>query len=217
MTIPSEIPARIARFAPTVRVVHALNAIGFGLLTFTGAAMYGAPGTQWVGRRDLVRNVHVWVGIFLLLPLIVGLASSSGLRDDFRRLSRWSAEDKRWWFKSKRTEVRLGKFNPGQKANASFTLAALLALLGTGAIMKWYSPFGDDWRTGATFVHDWTALALGLVVIGHIYMAIRDRSALDGMIRGTVPSEWAATGRPRWYSEVIQASENDASDLGDSR
>jgi formate dehydrogenase subunit gamma len=193
-----------------VRVTHWLNAIGFSVLTFTGAVMYGAPGTQWVGSRDVVRDVHLWVGLVLLLPLLYGFAFSPSLRDDVRRLARWTHDDQRWWFPSQRHTARLGKFNPGQKANAGFTFAALLALLGTGAMMKWYGPFGDDWRTGATFVHDWTALVLGLVVIGHIVMALRDRDAFEGMWRGSVRREWAASERPRWFAEMSAEARSEA-------
>ena len=198
-------PARtINRFTPAVRVAHWVNAAAFAVLVFTGAVMYGAPGTRWVGHRDLVRSVHLWVGIAMFAPLVAAFAASPAVRDDVRRLARWSRDDRRWWFRSLRPRVRLGKFNPGQKANASFTLAALLTLLGTGAIMKWYEPFGDDWRTGATFVHDWTALVLGLVVVGHIVMALRDPESLRGMARGVVDTAWAERERPRWFAEVVR-------------
>jgi hypothetical protein len=39
-------------------------------------------------------------------------------------------------------------------------------------------------RTGATFVHDWFALGLGLLVPGHVYFALKDRQALREMRTG---------------------------------
>lgn len=193
---------RITRFSRASRAAHWLNAIGFFVLVSTGAVMWGAPGTQWVGYRQVVRNVHFIAGLLVLVPLVVGWLASRDVRDDVRRLARWSLDDRRWWFRSQRRRVRLGKFNPGQKANAAFTFAALLTLLGTGFMLKWPDPFGDDLRAGATAVHDWTSYALGLVVIGHIFMALRDRESLRGMAQGTVSDSWARTERPRWHAET---------------
>ncbi len=199
-------PNAALRFAVAPRVAHWLNALGFVVLMFTGAVMWGAPGTQWVGYRQVVRNVHFITGVLVLVPFVVGWVTSAAMRDDVRRLARWSPDDRRWWFRSRRPSVRLGKFNPGQKANAAFTFAALLTLLGTGLMLKWPDPFGDDLRAGATAVHDWTSYVLGLVVIGHIVMAVRDRESLRGMIRGTVSDEWARRERPRWHAELHSAS-----------
>ena len=44
-------------------------------------------------------------------------------------------------------------------------------MLATGAIMRWFEPFPIDWRTGATFVHDWFALGVWIAVLGHILFA----------------------------------------------
>jgi formate dehydrogenase subunit gamma len=70
--------------------------------------------------------------------------------------------------------------------------------------MRWFEPFPDAWRTGATFVHDWFALGIWIAVLGHIYFAIRDPIALRGMIGGDVTPYWARTERPAWYREVVE-------------
>ena len=198
-------PDRIARFSGPSRFAHWANAVGVIVLIATGAVLWGAPGTQWVGNRGLVRDVHLWVGLGVLVPLLATWIVSRSTRDDFRRLARWSLDDRRWWFRSQRRTTRLGKFNPGQKANAAFTLAALFALLVTGIMLKWPDAYSDDIRAGATAVHDWTALVLGLAVIGHIVMAVRDPVALRGMVNGQVDRQWAASRAPRWYAEVVAA------------
>jgi formate dehydrogenase subunit gamma len=74
-------------------------------------------------------------------------------------------------------------------------------MLATGAIMHWFEPFPLDWRTGATFVHDWFALGIWAVVIGHIAFALRDGDALESMVNGSVPAAWARRKAPRWYEE----------------
>ena len=66
-------------------------------------------------------------------------------------------------------------------------------LLGTGAVMYWTGLVRLSWRSGATFVHDWFALGLGLLVIGHIAYALRDPEARRGMRTGRV----SAAGRAR--------------------
>ena len=53
----------------------------------------------------------------------------------------------------------MGKFNAGQKLNAIFVAGCIPVMLATGGIMRWFDPFPLAWRTGATFVHDWTTLA----------------------------------------------------------
>ena len=97
--------------------------------------------------------------------------------------------------------MRLGKFNPGQKLNAAFIAGAGIVMLATGSIMHWFEPFPLDWRTGATFVHDWFALGIWIAVLGHIFFALRDGDALESMVSGRVPAEWARRKAPRWYEE----------------
>lgn len=55
-----------------------------------------------------------------------------------------------------------------------------VAMLMTGSVMRWFEPFPLDWRTGATFVHDWLALVLAVVVAGHVVLALADPAALRG-------------------------------------
>ena len=105
-------------------------------------------------------------------------------------------------------EIRVGKFNAGQKLNAAFIAGAGLVMLGTGVIMRWYHPWPLTWRTGATFVHDWLALAVGLVIIGHIGMALRDWDALRVMVVGTISRSWAKRHAPAW----LDGEDGDAPD-----
>jgi formate dehydrogenase subunit gamma len=197
-------PEGLARFDRVERIVHWTTAGLFGVLMLTGAALYAGPISTLVGRRELIRTIHVVAGVSLPIPILVGIIGRWGgaLRLDLSRLNRWRADDRAWLRKSKRAAARLGKFNPGQKLNAVFLGAAILVMLGSGSIMKWFSLFPLDWRTGATFVHDWFALAIWLSIAGHIFLALRDPDALEGMKRGVVTRRWARTKRPLWYEEV---------------
>ena len=158
--------------------------------------------------------MHVYAGLVLPLPILTGLIFPFGkqLRADVGRISRWDRRDRGWWRRSKRAGVELGKFNPGQKLNATFVAASIVVMLATGSIMHWFDPFPDDWRTGATFVHDWFALGIGLSAAGHIAFALADPDALRGMVRGWVPRAWAQAKRPRWYAEVAGEGEGEGED-----
>lgn len=196
---PSEPP--IERFDRAERVVHWATATLFVTAMLTGAALYAGPISTLVGRRDLVRTIHVIAGLALPVPLLVGLVGRWGaaLRRDLRLLDRWIADDRVWLRRRTRDSARLGKFNPGQKLNATFLGAAIVIMIATGSIMNWFDVFPLSWRTGATFVHDWVALGVWLAVGGHVLFAFRDPDALRSMLHGTISARWARTRRPRWY------------------
>jgi len=199
----------VLRFDFVERAVHWVNAVLFGILVATGAALYVEPIGALIGRRAIVQDIHVYAGVSLPVPLVIALAGSWGraLRDDVRRFNRWSTADRYWFralFRGGRDRFRLvatgqnGKFNAGQKLNASFVAGAGLVMLVTGIIMRWYHPYPLSWRTGATFVHDWLALGLGLVILGHVGLALRDPTAMRSMWSGRVSRRWAALHAPAW-------------------
>jgi formate dehydrogenase subunit gamma len=195
--------AQLLRFERVERIEHWTTATLMLTLMATGAALYAGPVSTLVGRRELVRTVHVIAGLALPVPLVIGLVGRWGasLRRDLGRLNRWTRGDRRWFRRKFRAQVRLGKFNPGQKLNAVFLGAAGVVMLGTGIMLKWFDLFPVDYRTGATFVHDWFAIGIWLAVSGHILFALRDPVALRAMLRGAVPAWWARVHRPRWYEE----------------
>ncbi len=202
-TLRSEV--RLPRFDRVERALHWTTAVLMFLLLFTAAVLYFGELSTLVGRRELVRQVHVVAGLCLPLPLLLAVVGrwGRGVLADLRVINRWTADDRRWLRSFGRDpSVRLGKFNPGQKLNAAFVGGAIGVMLVTGSIMHWFDPFPLSWRTGATFVHDWTAIALALVIAGHIRMALGDRDALRSMITGWVPEDWARRYRPRWYEDL---------------
>lgn len=209
---PAAGPAPVVRFDAVERALHWVNAVLFGVLILTGAALYVEPLGAIVGRRALVQDIHVYCGLALPAPLALALAGSWGraLRADLARLNRWSEADRDWarilvrggrdrW--SVLQGARIGKFNPGQKLNAAFVAGAGLVMLATGVVMRWYHPYPLGWRTGATFVHDWLAVAVGLVVFGHVGLALRDPDALKSMWTGRVPVSWARRHAPAWMGD----------------
>lgn len=184
-----------ARFDGVTRAVHWANAAVFLFLLLTGLVLSFGPLSAAVGRRETVKDLHVWSGLVLPVPVVLGIAGRWGrqLRADMGRLNRWIGEDRRWlrrlsplnWGRHSRVPYEFGKFHPGQKLNAAFVGGAIPVMLLTGSIMKWYEPFPLGWRTGATFVHDWTSTALLVVITGHIVKALSTPGALRPMISRT--------------------------------
>ena len=204
MTLRPESGNTLLRFDRVERTVHWINATLFGTLMLTGAALYAGPISTLVGNREIVRTIHVYCGLALPLPLLIAVIGRRGtrLRADLSRLNRWSRDDARWFRRSRRAEVRLGKFNPGQKLNAAFIAAAAVVMLATGSIMHWFNHFPLDWRTGATFVHDWFAFGIWVSVLGHIFFALRDSESLESMLGGSIGVSWARQKAPLWYEEL---------------
>jgi formate dehydrogenase subunit gamma len=193
------------RFTPAERALH--WATGAAVLTcaVTGLVLYVGPLSSMVGRRNLVKDVHVIAGLSMPVPLILAYLGRwrDAVRTDIRRLSRWTRSDRRWlWTRGLEGAERVGKFNAGQKANAAFIAGMIPVMIASGSIMRWFEPFPLEWRTGATFVHDWTAIATWLIVAGHIAFALADSGSLRGMITGQVTRRWAEDRHPQWASEA---------------
>ncbi|MET3985527.1 cytochrome b/b6 domain-containing protein [Streptomyces sp. PvR034] len=206
MPLPSETAAataapRVRRFGRSQRLVHRATGILMGLCVASAACLYLSPLAELVGRRHLVVTVHEWSGLLLPAPFLLGLASRA-FRGDLRRLNRFGPHDGAWLRAALRRDRHgprpAGKFNAGQKVYASWLAGAVLVMLGTGLLM-WVTGFAPlRWRTAATFVHDWLALALGVVLAAHVGKALADPESRRGMRTGSVDRDWAQREHPLW-------------------
>jgi formate dehydrogenase subunit gamma len=198
----SEPRATVARFSPSERWVHRTTGLLMGTCLLTAFVLYYGPISLAIGHRHTVELIHVWAGYALPVPLLLGLGSSAN-RADVGVLNRFSREDWRWLRSKNRRDgsFAVGKFNAGQKLNASLTAGSIAVLVGTGTLMFWTGLVRLPWRTGATFVHDWFALGLGLLVLGHMWFAISDPEAREGMRTGRVRRSWARKEHPAWAAE----------------
>ncbi|MFF9810348.1 cytochrome b/b6 domain-containing protein [Streptomyces coeruleorubidus] len=192
----------VRRFSRTERWVHRTTAALMGVCVLTAACLYVPQLAELVGRRALVVTLHKWTGLALPVPVLAGLASRA-LRTDLGHLNRFGPHDRTWLraalHRDKRHASRpAGKFNAGQKLYASWIAGATLVMLGTG-LMMWFTDLTPLlWRTSATFVHDWLALTIGIVLAGHIGMALADPESRRGMRTGSVSEEWADRQHPLW-------------------
>lgn len=210
MTAPAERdarPAELPRFSRAVRCVHWTAGWLTIVCILTAAVLYNGSLAVLVGNRRVVELVHVCSGYALLVPLLVALAARSA-RADLGRLNRFSPDDWRWLRSPARRDgtIPVGKFNAGQKLNGALSGGALAALLLSGTVMYLTGLTGIAARTGATFVHDWFSLALGLLVVGHLTYALRDAEAMRGMRTGRVSLRWARREHAAWADEVTGSS-----------
>ncbi len=194
---------RLVRFSRVEHAVHRAIAILMLTSISTAAILYNGFLAVPVGHRRLVKLVHVYSGFALLVPIIIG-AASNAYRADLRRLNRFTAADWRWLRSRTRRDgsIPVGKFNAGQKLNAALSVGSIVVLLTTGTVMYQPDLTRLSWRTGASFVHDWFALAVGLLVIGHIAYALRDPESRTGMRTGSVSASWARAHHPEWAAEA---------------
>jgi formate dehydrogenase subunit gamma len=208
----------LVRFSKGQRWVHRSLALLMGICLLTAAALYLPSVSQLVGHRIVVARVHVLCGVALIAPLAAGWFWSASFRADVRRLERFIPEDWRWLRDPERRSglIDIGKFNPGQKLNAAFTLGAIAVMLGTGLVMRYPQWWPLAWRTGATLVHDWFAMAIVVMFLGHVWFALRDAEARRGMRTGAVNRDWARREHPRWARETEEETEGEtqSSDVG---
>jgi formate dehydrogenase subunit gamma len=203
MNRPTEDRRELVRFSLAVRLVHATTAALMIVCIATAAILYNGSLAVFFGDRYVVAQIHVWCGFALPVPLILGLVSRT-YRLDVGRLNRFTSLDWKWLRSRRRRDgdIPVGKFNAGQKLNGALSAGAIGVLLASGSVMYFTNTFRLAWRNGATFVHDWFALALGLLVVGHILYALRDPAAMISMGTGRVPLRWARREHGTWAVEL---------------
>jgi formate dehydrogenase subunit gamma len=201
----------VRRFSRAERLVHRSTSWLMLTCVISAAFLYVPELGELVGRRVLVVTVHEWSGILIPVPFLAGLVSHT-LRRDVGRLNRFAPYDrdwlravrKRWTWQGARPA---GKFNAGQKIYASWIAGATLIMLFTGLLMWFTGLLPLISRTSATFIHDWLALAVGIVLVGHIGMAVRDPGARRGMRTGSVERGWARREHSEWDGDAEHAED----------
>ncbi|MGA8681811.1 MAG: cytochrome b/b6 domain-containing protein [Acidimicrobiales bacterium] len=194
----------LERFDKVERAVHWTTAVLMLELIATGAILYIPSIALVVGHRGIVENIHVYSGLALLLPLIVGVAGPwrERLVRDLRRFDRWTAADWDWFHPKRRPRAPLGKFNGGQKAEAAFVGGGMVVMLATGVLMRFAPPSWINWQQGANLVHDIGFIAIAIGVVGHIYIALNSPEQLKSMLTGRISRSWAAKRTPIWVKEA---------------
>lgn len=196
----------IERFSPTERAVHWVHATAFLLLLATGLALYVPALSVAVGRRPLLKDIHVYTAVAWIaaLVLVVVLGDRRRLRATVRELETFDADDMLWLRRYPRPQ---GRFNAGQKVNAALT-AAFAVLFAVSGSLLWLGERDHRFQLASTILlHDWLTLISLFLLVGHLYLALiypATRHALRGMTVGTVRRDWAERHHAKWVREQRQ-------------
>jgi len=190
----------VKRFSKTERTLHWANALGFLTLLASGLVLYLPSLSMLVGRRPLMKDIHFWSGIgwVSLLAIIVVLGDRRGLLRLARELDAFDGDDLRWL---RGGNAKQGRFNAGQKINATLTAAFTVLFFASGMLL-WLGERDTRFRFASTVVlHDGLMFAALALLVGHLYLALihpATRHALRGMTLGTVSEDWAARHHAKW-------------------
>jgi formate dehydrogenase subunit gamma len=189
----------VRRFSRVERALHWLHALGFLALLGSGLVLYLPSLSAAVGRRPLVKDVHLWSGIaWLALLAAVLILARRSLAATARELDVFDRDDVLWLLGRHTPQ---GRFNAGQKLNAAVT-AAFTVLFAVSGLLLWLGERDTRFRFASTVVlHDGLTIASLVLLVGHLYLAVfhpATRHALRGITLGTVREDWAAEHHARW-------------------
>jgi formate dehydrogenase subunit gamma len=155
-----------------------------------------------IGRRTLVKDIHFWCGA-AWVPTLAALAlvgNGRALLRTARDIDRFDRDDLRWLL-GRRPVPPQGRFNAGQKLNATVT-AAMTVLFTISGLLLWFGERNTRLRFASTVIlHDGLAFAAVALLVGHLYLAVihpATRHALRGMTTGKVSEEWAQRHHSKW-------------------
>jgi formate dehydrogenase subunit gamma len=194
----------VRRFSRTERAVHWIHASAFFVLLGSGLVLYLPSLAAAVGRRPLVKEVHLVTALLWAAALVtvVLVGDRAGLRATARELDVFDADDRRW-LRGRRAPQ--GRFNAGQKLNAALT-AAFALLFAVSGLLLWLGERDTGFRFDSTIVlHDVLTYLSVALLVGHLYLALihpATRHALRGMTIGTVREDWAREHHRKWPTDA---------------
>jgi formate dehydrogenase subunit gamma len=194
----------VRRFSRTERTLHWVHASAFLVLLGSGLVLYLPTLAAEVGRRPLVKDVHLLTALAWAVALVAVLALGDrrGLRATARELDVFDADDRRWL---RGRPAPQGRFNAGQKLNAALTAAFAVLFAVSGALL-WLGERDTRFRFDSTIVlHDVLTYVSVALLVGHLYLAVvhpTTRHALRGVTLGTVREDWAREHHPKWPTDA---------------
>ena len=180
--------------------MHWVHAAAFIVLLATGLCLYLPSLAELVGRRPLVKSLHVYtaVGWAVALLLICVVGDRAALRRTATEIDTFDRDDRAWL---RRRGAPQGRLNAGQKVNAIVTGAFALLFVITGFLL-WYGERDTRFRFAQTIlIHDWLMYVSFFLFIGHLYLSVihpATRHSLNGITRGWVDRSWAERHHSKW-------------------
>ena len=195
----------VPRFSRIERLLHWVNAIGFFYLLVTGLILYLPRLSVLVSRRQTIQYIHFWGGVAWLGALAaVIVLGGRRLLATARELDGFDRDDLRWLRGRKAPQ---GRFNAGQKINATLT-AAFAILFGVSGLLLWFGEQDTRYRFASTVIlHDGLMYVSLALLVGHLYLALihpATRHSLRGMTLGDVRVEWATKHHSKWEPEGVR-------------
>ena len=171
-----------AQYRTGERIIHYLSLIVFAMLAATGLITYSALplSSSTIGQ---LHTIHHYSGYLFIVSFLLIISVWS--RDmAFGRLD-WK------WFKDLggyfgyRDDLRLGRFNAGQKLLFWMLLVVFIMLAVTGLILIWAK--GTNLRFIAHGTHSIAALLAIIFVMGHMYLgALANPGASRNIFEGRI-------------------------------
>ena len=198
--------ARLLRFTRTERALHWVHATAFLVLLVTGLALYLPSLAELVGRRPLLKNIHVYTAVAWVVAIVVVVLAGDrrSLRQTLHEIDAFDRDDRDWL---RRRGTPQGRFNAGQKLNAAITAAFAVLFAATGTLL-WLGERDTSFRFAQTIlIHDWLTQISLVLFMGHLYLAVihpSTRHALNGMTRGWVDAAWAERHHEKWARDAPQ-------------
>src|SRR6201995_5345274 len=171
-------PGRLPRFGLTERSFHWVHAGAFLVLLGSGLCLYLPSLAEIVGRRPLLKDVHIYnaVAWLVALALIFVFGDQESLVDTAREVN----------------DLTPSRMNVGQKLNTIVT-AAFAVLFTISGFFLWYGERNTRFRMPqALLVHDWLMYVSFFLFLGHLFLAViypKTRHSLNGMTRGWVDAD----------------------------
>jgi formate dehydrogenase subunit gamma len=195
---------RVLRWTRTERAVHWIHATAFCILLGSGLALYLPSLAEAVGRRPLVKAVHLWTALAWLVALavVVAVGDRRSLRRTMREVEYLDNDDRAWL---RGRSVPQGRLNAGQKLN-TVASAAFGLLFAVSGFFLWLGERNHAFRlANALLVHDYLMYVSLLLFLGHLWFAVllpSTRHSLNGMTRGWVRRDWASRRHPKWIEAL---------------
>jgi len=200
---------RLSRFSRTERTLHWVHASAFLVLFVSGLCLYLPSLSELIGRRPLLKDIHVYTALIWLaaLALILLAGDRRRLLAAAREIDTFDDDDLAWL---RRRRAPQGRFNAGQKINAIVT-AALAMLFAITGFFLWYGERDHAFRLqNALLVHDWLMYISFFLLLGHLYLALINpstRHSLSGMTRGWVREDWALRHHRKWVEQMREGGD----------
>jgi len=195
---------RLPRWGRTERAAHWIHASAFCVLLASGLCLYLPSLAEAVGRRPLLKTIHVYTAVAwaAALVLVVVLGDRRALRRTIHEVELFDADDRAWL---RGRHAPQGRLNAGQKLNTIAT-AAFAILFAVSGFFLWLGERDTRFRLAhALLVHDYLMYVSVVLFLGHLWLSLimpSTRHALSGITRGWVREDWAARRHAKWVESV---------------